>query len=124
MRFVILHHVIHAGEHWDLMLERRGVLLTWQLAREPVGRKDLPIAAQRIGDHRMAYLDYEGAVSHDRGFVSRVDEGALEGVEEAVDRLTFELCGRRLIGRFQLRRIKADDWSFESVAASLAASRR
>ena len=30
-RFVILHHRLAGGEHWDLMLEHGESLATWQL---------------------------------------------------------------------------------------------
>ncbi len=55
-RFAILHHKTAGGEHWDLMLERGGVLLTWQLEREPVwelgGRVPLAatVASPLVGD--------------------------------------------------------------------------
>ncbi len=77
-RFVILHHQVADGEHWDLMLERGDVLLTWQLAREPVDRSSLPIPAKRLADHRKGFLDYEGPVSGDRGHVRRVDTGTVD----------------------------------------------
>ena len=75
LRFVILHHTVHGGEHWDLMLEQGNTLLTWQLLREPFELASLPIPARRIGDHRKAYLDYEGSLSRNRGDVRRVGEG-------------------------------------------------
>ncbi len=101
-RFVILHHVVAGGEHWDLMLAHGGVLLTWQLAREPIDAASLPIPAKRIADHRMAYLEYEGPISGGRGHVVRVDRGTV-----SIDRLTdrycqVELLGERLSGRFCL----------------------
>lgn len=99
------------GEHWDLMLEHGDALLTWQLAHEPVTPTSLPIPGRRIGDHRRAYLDYEGPVSGDRGRVRRVDAGlvTLEAVEAT--RCVFCLEGGRLKGRFAL--IERDDaWEF------------
>lgn len=101
-RFVILHHRTEGGEHWDLMLERGESLLTWQLQREPLGPESLPIPARRIGEHRKAYLTYEGPVSGNRGHVRRVDHGTMELLEAAGDRYAFELRGERLSGRFRL----------------------
>lgn len=116
-RFVILHHTYAdqqagsaSGEHWDLMLERDGILMTWQLLTEPKGAESLPIRARRIGDHRLAYLTYEGPLSGDRGHVRRIDAGTVEFHEIAPDRLTackralpVTLGGSRLAGRFVLR---------------------
>ncbi len=112
-RFAILHHITRGGEHWDLMLERTGVLLTWQLQRDPTSETPWPIAARRIGDHRLAYLDYEGPVSGDRGRVIRVDGGPLTIVAEQPDRLTFELKGSQWAGRFLLRRTGENDWALD-----------
>ena len=47
-RFVILHHTVHGGEHWDLMLEHGDVLLTWQLFSDPTASPVFPLRARRI----------------------------------------------------------------------------
>ena len=67
-RYVILDHD-HPSRHWDFMLESGGVLRTWRLLAEPTAGG--PIAAEPLGDHRIAYLDYEGPLSGDRGGSSR-----------------------------------------------------
>ena len=102
-RFVILHHQIAGGEHWDMMLEHGEVLLTWQLLREPVDRAGLPIPAKPIGDHRKLYLDYEGPVSGDRGHVRRVGAGTVNIQELTATECVFELSGDRFSGRFRLK---------------------
>ena len=113
-RFVILHHVVAGGEHWDLMLEHGGNLLTWQLAREPIDATSLPIPAKRIADHRSAYLEYEGPISGGRGQVVRVDHGIVN-FERLTDRYCqVELLGDRLKGRFRL--VEEDgEWSLQSA---------
>ncbi len=101
-RFVILHHRLDDGEHWDLMLEHGDILLTWQLLREPVDASSLPIPARRIGAHRKAYLEYEGPVSGGRGTVRRVDAGTVEIQELTEATCRFSLDGGRLKGAFLL----------------------
>ena len=68
------------------MLESDGVLRTWALAEMPriVARR--PIDAEGLADHRLAYLDYEGPVSGERGSVGRVDAGTFETLVEDDDR--------------------------------------
>ncbi|MBK9973740.1 MAG: hypothetical protein IPP14_03095 [Planctomycetes bacterium] len=75
-RFVILRHSVNGGEHFDLMLEAPGEpsLITWQLATWPL-EPGAGCAAKSLGPHRLAYLTYEGEVSHGRGSVTRVDQG-------------------------------------------------
>jgi hypothetical protein len=113
-RFVILHHQVAGGEHWDLMLERGEILLTWQLPREPVERSSLPMPAKRIFDHRKAYLTCEGPVSGDRGSVARVDAGTVEIKEAAPDRYLVLLDGERLAGWFALT-VEGNAWVFAAV---------
>ncbi|MFH1109324.1 MAG: DNA polymerase ligase N-terminal domain-containing protein [Planctomycetota bacterium] len=113
-RFVILHHRLDHGEHWDLMLESGDVLLTWQLLRDPTDPAGYPIPARRIGDHRKAYLTYEGPLSRNRGTVRRVDSGAVEFEETTPQYCRFMLGGRRLGGMFLLRQ-DAQGWTFEAA---------
>lgn len=112
-RFAILHHRLDEGEHWDLMLEHGDVLLTWQLLREPINRASLPITARRIGDHRKAYLDYEGPLTDNRGTVRRVDSGIVEFETNTPQYCRFVLSGDRLHGTFILRQ-EAQSWTFET----------
>lgn len=124
LRFVILHHTLHGGEHWDLMLERDGMLATWQLLGEPTGINALPIPARRIGDHRIAFLEYEGPISGDRGRVTRYDSGFYEP-ESATDRAwVIVLTGRRLTGPLRLKSVSdADDrWVLEPGSKSQSES--
>lgn len=92
-RFVILEHD-HPFLHWDLMLEREETLLTWRLAAPLEPGKT--ISAERIGDHRVMYLDYQGPVSGGRGSVRRVEGGTFSWISD-VGRLN-DLCHVRLIG--------------------------
>ena len=116
-RFVILHHRLADGEHWDLMLEHGEILLTWQLAREPTGSKVLPILARRIQDHRKAYLEYEGSISGDRGFVRRVDEGSANISRLTARHCRFDLTGERLSGRFVISSDDGESWLLASAGA-------
>lgn len=113
-RFVILHHLLDDSEHWDLMLEQGEVLLTWQLLRDPTDPSNFPIPALRIGDHRKAYLNYEGLVTGNRGTVRRVDSGTVEFEENTPQYHRVVLHGDRLRGTFLLRQ-QIEDWTLEVV---------
>ena len=117
MRFVILHHQVENGEHWDFMLEAGGVLRTWQLFREPTGIDAVPLPARRIGDHRKAYLEYEGPLKGGRGQVTRVDQGVYDVESESPGRLVIQLSGRRLRGRVVLQR-HGDGWVLDNATAT------
>lgn len=94
-RFVVLFHEFPIGHnranHWDLMLEQGGRLLTWALPEMPAIGKS--IAARRLPDHRLEYLNYEGPVSGDRGEVSRLIAGTYAwqpGAELEIARMDFD----------------------------------
>jgi DNA polymerase Ligase (LigD) len=115
-RFVILRHEMPGGErqgvHWDLMLEQAGVLRTWALTEEPAAGKE--IAADYLADHRLAYLEYEGPVSGDRGEVSRWDWGDYEPFVDSPDDVIVLLRGQRLNGTVRLVTTEQADqrWRF------------
>lgn len=100
--FVLLEHDAPDGLHWDLMIARpsRERLATWRLAANPLAGA-FPIAAERIADHRRAYLDYEGEVSGRRGHVRRLDRGPAR-IESDRPPLTINLAGTALRGRYLL----------------------
>ncbi len=119
-RYVVLQHDTPEDylrpTHWDFMLESGEVLRTWALAEEPtIGSA---ITAESLPDHRMAYLEYEGLVSGDRGTVTRWDAGRYELVSETDDFLLVTLSGKRLSGKVRLSATVDGDrrWQFEYSA--------
>jgi hypothetical protein len=112
-RFVILHHRQGDGEHWDLMIERGDVLETWQLARNPLTPGPWPIPARRIGDHRKAYLEYEGPVSRNRGHVSRIDAGFVNRIDRTPTCYALQFTGAKLSGEFTLADTPDGQWTLD-----------
>ena len=107
-RFVLLEHD-HPHLHWDLMLEAGAVLRTWRLAGVP--RPGTPVAALASFDHRLAYLDYEGPVSGDRGRVRRVDAGTFAWEDDRDGRVVLRMEGGQFRGRAVLERGETGEWS-------------
>lgn len=73
-RFVVLRHDGIERPHFDLMIESQpgGPLETWRCNAWPIeGSTELI----QLPPHRRAYLDYEGPISGNRGYVSRVEAG-------------------------------------------------
>ena len=92
-QYVILTHD-HPFLHWDLLLEKEGVLKTWRLLKEPDSQSRIEVEA--LPDHRVHYLDYEGPVSGDRGTVSQWDKGNYEILSEENDQLELKLVGQKM----------------------------
>jgi hypothetical protein len=96
-RFVILQHDHPRGMHYDFMLETGDVLKTWLLAEPPAMGMKQP--AEILPDHRLAYLDYEGPISDDRGAVTRWDRGTYRLIEQTSASMIVELLGEKMRGR-------------------------
>ncbi len=64
------------ADHFDLLLQWQGALLTWELPFQPL-LEDSSTAARRLPDHRLIYLDFSGPLSESRGHVQQVDSGLL-----------------------------------------------
>lgn len=103
-RFAVLQHD-HPFQHWDFLLEAKDALRAWRLHARP--DEPGPIAAEALPDHRLAYLDYEGPVSGNRGTVQRWDTGEFVWDVETPGTCAVRLMGGKLSGRAVLRRTGA-----------------
>jgi len=96
-RFVILHHEVGTklartdNSHYDWMFDVGGTLRTW--ATDPLFVWDQPsdVACDRLSDHRLAYLDFEGEMDAGRGRVTPVLAGTFRLLDDRVDRFVAEL---------------------------------
>jgi hypothetical protein len=100
-RYVILRHETPGGVHFDFMLEMCGSLKTWSIMQPPLQGVEMDAAA--LPHHRLAYLDYEGPISGDRGSVTRWDRGTYELENQSESELDLQLTGEKLIGHVSLR---------------------
>ena len=105
-RYVVLFHELPTTDaresHWDFMIERNGTLLTWAIDQRP--KIGVVLMAERLADHRVAYLDYEGPISQNRGTVTQVDAGDFDWVEFQADRIAVRVTSGDLIGALTLNR--------------------
>jgi len=111
-RFAVLHHDSPRGTHWDFLLEMGSALRTWALPQPPEPGTEITCEARP--DHRLAYLDYEGPVSGERGSVARWDQGTYQVCRQSDRELVVELCGEKLSGRAVLRLLPDEPgrWQF------------
>ena len=104
-RYVILSHN-HPIQHFDFMLEKEGILKTWRLNLLP---SNAPFIAEKIHDHRLIYLEYEGPISNDRGFVTRIDKGNYEIIADtSTEFIIIKLWGGKYVGQINLDSIGSD----------------
>lgn len=98
------------------MFETDGALATWRSAVPLSAVTDLPVAITRIGDHRLAYLDYQGAVSDDRGRVEIVDAGVYEPIIVQPDEWRIAVSGRMARGQYHLHVENGSLWTIRHGA--------
>jgi hypothetical protein len=97
------------------MFEHDAALRTWAIECAPDSTGPQP--AERLDDHRLAYLEYEGPVSRDRGTVVRWDEGMYHITREDQSLLELQLYGAKLVGSATLKRVGSaaspQSWTYD-----------
>ncbi|HET6447763.1 MAG TPA: DNA ligase D [Conexibacter sp.] len=102
-RFVVQEH--HARRlHWDLRLERDGVLVSWAI---PNGIPDDPSRnrkAVHVEDHPLEYIDFHGTIpsGYGAGEVTIWDAGTYACEKWLPRRVVVAFDGERLSGRYAL----------------------
>jgi bifunctional non-homologous end joining protein LigD len=103
-RFVIQEHSATAL-HWDLRLERDGVLASWALPRGlPLDPKRNHMAVH-TEDHPLEYLDFHGDIpkgNYGAGWMGIWDTGTYETEEWEPKKLVITLHGKRVNNKFAL----------------------
>jgi hypothetical protein len=113
--FVIQEHTTPADVHWDLMLQFGDVLWTWRLGIGPGKIQDTPVPAEKIADHPMRFLSYEGPVQNHTGSVYIADSGSFSIFSQTEREISFETAGRILKGSFMLTVQKNNLWLLSRV---------
>jgi len=111
-RFVVHEH--HARRlHWDLRLERDGVLVSWAVPRGiPPDPRENHLAVH-VEDHPLSYIDFEGEIpegEYGAGPVHVWDRGTYETHKFREDEVMVTFRGERLRGRYVLFRTRGEDW--------------
>ena len=124
-RYVVLWHETPPASsrpsHYDLMLEQSESLRTWAVATTIEHGETVP--AQQLSPHRLAYLDYEGPVSNQRGSVVQWDLGQYRLLAETKDALTLDVQGLRLFGTIVLERAEGESaWLLTYVHSDTSSS--
>jgi len=123
-RTVVLRHELpDRSWHYDWMVERASPEERRLVSFRVDVRADDPnlrhFRAERLGEHRVAYLEFEGELSGGRGWVRRVARGVVLGLRNEPGAFEVELDfgrgDRRWIGRPARRggTIEGSWWEFE-----------
>ena len=111
-RFVVQEHHARAL-HWDLRLERDGVLASWAVPKGiPVDPKRNHLAVQ-TEDHPLEYLDFEGTIpagEYGGGSMGVWDAGTFETHKWGEREVMVTLQGERVHGKYVLFRTRGNQW--------------
>jgi bifunctional non-homologous end joining protein LigD len=110
--FVIQQH--HARSlHWDLRLERDGVLVSWAVPRGIPRDPDRNHLAVHTEDHPVEYADFHGEIptgEYGGGTMHIYDRGTYETEKWRDDEVIVVLHGTRVGGRYVLFQTDGKDW--------------
>ena len=110
-RFVIQEH--HASRlHWDVRLERDGVLASWAVPKGLPNDAETVRLAVRTEDHPLEYLDFHGEIpagEYGGGSMTIWDSGRYETEKWSDAEVAVTLHGERVSGRFVFFKPDRDD---------------
>ncbi|MEV2218952.1 ATP-dependent DNA ligase [Nocardia vinacea] len=111
-RFVVQEH--HARRlHWDVRLERDGVLVSWAVPKGPPTASDQNRLAVHTEDHPLEYLDFHGAIpkgQYGAGEMTIWDSGTYDTEKWREDEVIVTFHGKRLRGRYAMIRTNGTQW--------------
>ncbi|MDQ6615971.1 MAG: ATP-dependent DNA ligase [Actinomycetota bacterium] len=111
-RFVVQEH--HATAlHWDLRLERDGVLVSWALPKGVPPDPRVNHLAVHTEDHPMQYLTFQGDIptgNYGAGTMSVWDTGTYEPEKWGEREVIVVLHGARVDGRYALFQTRGNQW--------------
>lgn len=114
-RFVVQeHHASHL--HWDVRLERDGVLASWAVPKGLPTDPETVRLAVRTEDHPMEYLEFSGEIpagEYGGGSMTIWDQGTYETEKWSEREVAVVLHGDRAAGRFvfiRSDRERRDGW--------------
>ncbi len=105
LKFVVHEHAA-SHLHYDLRLERQGVLKSWAVPKAPPETKGVRRLAIEVEDHPLSYGSFEGEIveGYGKGLVKIWDQGGYEPEKWEEGKIVFRLKGKRLSGRYILLR--------------------
>lgn len=116
--YVIQRHAA-SHLHWDLRLEKDGVLKSWAIPKEPPMTRGIKRLAIQTEDHPLEYANFEGIIpegEYGAGTVEIWDRGTFDEEEWTDDKIVVYIRGEKLKGRYCLIKFKKqgdkDTWLF------------
>ncbi|MFZ5365529.1 MAG: DNA polymerase ligase N-terminal domain-containing protein [Patescibacteria group bacterium] len=102
--------------HWDLRLEKDGVLMSFAMPKIPPRKSGLKRLAVRTEDHPLDYALWTGSIpagQYGAGTVTLWDQGTYDVIDEKKGKkYIININGQKLHGRYALVKFKKNYWLF------------
>lgn len=102
--------------HYDLRLQRDGVLKSWAVPKKPPQKPGIKRLAIQTEDHPVAYATFEGQIpegEYGAGTVKIWDKGTYTIKKWEKKEIIINISGEKLIGPYVLIKFKNDkNWLF------------
>ncbi|UFS95242.1 ATP-dependent DNA ligase [Nocardia huaxiensis] len=111
-RYVVQEHRARRL-HWDVRLERDGVLVSWAVPKGPPTDTHENRLAVHTEDHPLEYLDFHGTIpkgEYGAGDMTIWDSGTYETEKWRDDEVIVRFRGERLDGRYALIQTNGNQW--------------
>ncbi len=117
--FVVHRH--HASRlHYDLRLEKNGVLMSFAVPKGLPPRPGVKRLAVQTEDHPLEYVNFQGEIpkgEYGGGQMWIFAQGRYQVTKEKKDGFYFRLNGRELTAEYRIHRMKENQWLLERVDA-------
>ncbi|MCC3315984.1 ATP-dependent DNA ligase [Nocardia africana] len=121
-RFVVQEH--HARRlHWDVRLERDGVLVSWAVPKGPPTSPSQNRLAVHTEDHPLEYLQFHGTIprgEYGAGQMTIWDTGTYDTEKWRADEVIVQFHGERLNGRYAFIRTDGKQWLMHLMKSQVA----
>lgn len=116
-RFVVHRH--HASRlHYDLRLERDGVLKSWAVPKGLPPYPGVKRLAVQTEDHPIEYLTFDGKIpkgQYGAGEMWIYGLGKYQVTKEKKDGFYFQLNSKEVTGEYRIHKMKEKEWLLERV---------
>jgi len=115
--FVVHRH--HASRlHYDLRLEKNGVLRSWAVPKGLPPRPGIMRLAVNVEDHPLEYVHFEGAIpkgEYGGGMMWKFAQGRYQITKEKKEGFYFRLQSPELNAEYRIHHTKENQWLLERV---------
>lgn len=98
--------------HYDLRLEKEGVLKSWAIPKGPSQDPSDKRLAIQTEDHPLGYAFFEGEIEEGQygaGKVQLWDKGSYDPIKWKENEIIIDIHGEKLVGKYVLIRFKPDE---------------